>query len=292
MLWDMVRYENYDETSPYNREAAAWAKNQKQFRLPIDNRPLRNKLAQKSAIDDLLPPINISLPASRPLAGKSPHGSSPFRAAPPPTAEVLFLGDFSRDDQEISWVGHGDLGTRAVSGLEALSRRGQEGLAGRRQPDLATGAVKEPRTELLLQSGDLMAERRLNDEAALCGAGEVADHPSAHPELARLLLRERVRAVAVAERREGGFAERDADILDRVVLVDIEIARCMERQVETAVAREQLQHVIEEPDAGGNLVSSTTVQGQSTADLSFGGPAIERGGARAHPGHGVGPDPT
>ena len=25
MLWDMIRYENFDETSPYNREAAAWA---------------------------------------------------------------------------------------------------------------------------------------------------------------------------------------------------------------------------------------------------------------------------
>ena len=31
MLWDMIRYENYDETSPYNREAAAWAKNQTTF---------------------------------------------------------------------------------------------------------------------------------------------------------------------------------------------------------------------------------------------------------------------
>jgi len=26
MLWDMIRFENFDETSPYNREAAAWAK--------------------------------------------------------------------------------------------------------------------------------------------------------------------------------------------------------------------------------------------------------------------------
>ena len=48
MLWDMIRYENYDETSPYNREAAAWAKSQTYFRLPIDNRPLRNKLARSN----------------------------------------------------------------------------------------------------------------------------------------------------------------------------------------------------------------------------------------------------
>ena len=93
MLWDMIRYENYDETSPYNREAAAWAKNQKQLRLPIDNRPLRNKLAQKSAIDELLPPIDLK-PSARPLAGKSAGGTSPFRAQPPePMAEVLFLGE-------------------------------------------------------------------------------------------------------------------------------------------------------------------------------------------------------
>lgn len=92
MLWDMIRYENYDETSPYNREAAAWAKNQKLLRLPIDNRPLRNKLNQKTAIDDLLPPIDISPPVAKPLAGKSDRGTSPFRAQPP-TADVLFLGE-------------------------------------------------------------------------------------------------------------------------------------------------------------------------------------------------------
>jgi ubiquitin-protein ligase len=86
MLWDMIRYENYDETSPYNREAAAWAKNQELFRLPIDNRPLRNKLAKGTSIDDLLPPIDIAPPTSKPLAGKSSRGSSPFRAQPPEPA--------------------------------------------------------------------------------------------------------------------------------------------------------------------------------------------------------------
>ena len=45
MLWDMIRYENYDETSPYNREAAQWIKSQNQFRMPLDARPLRDRLA-------------------------------------------------------------------------------------------------------------------------------------------------------------------------------------------------------------------------------------------------------
>ena len=45
MLWDMIRYQNYDVESPYNREAAAWAKTQTRFRLPVDSRPLRDKVA-------------------------------------------------------------------------------------------------------------------------------------------------------------------------------------------------------------------------------------------------------
>lgn len=45
MLWDMVRYQNYDIDSPYNREAAAWARSQTEFYLPTDNRPLRDLVA-------------------------------------------------------------------------------------------------------------------------------------------------------------------------------------------------------------------------------------------------------
>lgn len=42
MLWDMVRYQNYDVRSPYNREAALWAANQTSFGFPVDSRPLRD----------------------------------------------------------------------------------------------------------------------------------------------------------------------------------------------------------------------------------------------------------
>lgn len=49
MLWDMIRYENYDETSPYNREAALWAKTQSSHELPLDPRPLRDRLAGYTA---------------------------------------------------------------------------------------------------------------------------------------------------------------------------------------------------------------------------------------------------
>ena len=34
MLWDMIRYKNFDTESPYNREAALWAKSQNEFVFP------------------------------------------------------------------------------------------------------------------------------------------------------------------------------------------------------------------------------------------------------------------
>ncbi|MEK6236059.1 MAG: ubiquitin-conjugating enzyme E2, partial [Planctomycetales bacterium] len=42
MLWDMIRFANYDVGNPYNRESANWMSMQKHYRLPLDHRPLRN----------------------------------------------------------------------------------------------------------------------------------------------------------------------------------------------------------------------------------------------------------
>ncbi len=42
MLWDMLRYHNYDIRSPYNRDAALWVAQQQTIRFPTDDRPLRD----------------------------------------------------------------------------------------------------------------------------------------------------------------------------------------------------------------------------------------------------------
>ena len=42
MLWDMLRYHNYDIRSPYNRDAALWVAQQQTIRFPTDARPLRD----------------------------------------------------------------------------------------------------------------------------------------------------------------------------------------------------------------------------------------------------------
>jgi ubiquitin-protein ligase len=46
MLWDMLRYANFDVTNPFHREAADWAREQTAFPLPLDDRPLRDRLAR------------------------------------------------------------------------------------------------------------------------------------------------------------------------------------------------------------------------------------------------------
>jgi ubiquitin-protein ligase len=50
MLWDMIRYRNYDVDSPYNREAALWAKSQAQYPLPLDDRPIRDRVACAASV--------------------------------------------------------------------------------------------------------------------------------------------------------------------------------------------------------------------------------------------------
>lgn len=65
MLWEMIRYQNYDPGSPYNRDAARWVETQDQYHLPIDPRPIRDKLAAPAAVVD----------------------------EPPIEAEVMFIGD-------------------------------------------------------------------------------------------------------------------------------------------------------------------------------------------------------
>src|SRR5581483_9012083 len=78
----------------------------------------------------------------------------------------------------------------------------------------------------------------------------------------------------IAQRLRYRLAERDADVFHRVVLIDIEIALGVERQIERAVPREQLQHVIEEADAGADLIPAAAFNRQLQADLRFFGLAL------------------
>jgi hypothetical protein len=88
-------------------------------------------------------------------------------------------------------------------------------------------------------------------------------------------------AALVAQRAVEGLAQRNAHVLDGVVLVHVQVTVAFQFQIEGAVAREQLQHVIEEADAGGDFVLAAAFNRQVDGDARLGGVAFESGGARS-----------
>jgi ubiquitin-protein ligase len=83
MLWDMVRYANYDVKSPYNYKAARWVERQQIYRFPMDSRSLRDKVQA-----GLVEPADLG-PAANPAKPPPPAGAA---AAPkPPDEDVIFI---------------------------------------------------------------------------------------------------------------------------------------------------------------------------------------------------------
>jgi hypothetical protein len=92
MLWDMVRYANYDPKSAYNYAAGRWSETQTQFDLPIDPRNLRDRMT-KTVGDNI---IKFSDPKGAPAKGPGP-APAPLREAPPivkpPEEDILIIND-------------------------------------------------------------------------------------------------------------------------------------------------------------------------------------------------------
>jgi ubiquitin-protein ligase len=89
MLWDMVRYANYDPKSAYNYAAGRWSETQTQYDLPLDARNLRDRLT-KTVGDNI---IKFSSPSAAP----SPAAKVAPREAPPivkpPEEDILIIND-------------------------------------------------------------------------------------------------------------------------------------------------------------------------------------------------------
>ena len=93
-------------------------------------------------------------------------------------------------------------------------------------------------------------------------------------------------ACLIAQRLRQRLPECDADILDGVMTVDMQIAPCLDRQIDRAMARDLLQHVVEKANASGELAGSATIEVDRYADLCFLGVALDLGTARID-GHGI-----
>lgn len=106
MLWDMIRFENYDVNSPYNREAAHWAKTQKALRLPVDERSIRDKVAGQPFIPGQQP-----ITGPRPVAGRhqgvsqgSRHVASAITVATTPGSSPNARSPFASGDAEVMFL--------------------------------------------------------------------------------------------------------------------------------------------------------------------------------------------
>ncbi len=74
---------------------------------------------------------------------------------------------------------------------------------------------------------------------------------------------------AVAERSVERLADADPDVLDRVVRAGLQVAAGADVEVEAAVAGEQVEHVVEEPDAGLALAGAVAVERQADVDVGL-----------------------
>src|SRR6478672_3249393 len=83
-------------------------------------------------------------------------------------------------------------------------------------------------------------------------------------------------ALHVAQRLLHRLAERDADVLGGVVVIDVEIALGLDGQIDTRMARQQVEHVVEEADSGRNRRRTGPVEVDCNLDVGFLGGALDR----------------
>jgi ubiquitin-protein ligase len=95
MLWDMIRYRNFDIESPYNREAALWARDQTTLQLPLDPRDLRDRISgeappivEAEVIEVPTPPVL----GRRDAGGPPVHSFTPSEPRRPVQPEIHFIG--------------------------------------------------------------------------------------------------------------------------------------------------------------------------------------------------------
>jgi ubiquitin-protein ligase len=97
MLWDMIRYKNFDSDSPYNREAALWAKTQSDYSLPIDTRSIRDRLTGEQNVNKLR---NSEPKKELPAKKRSPWGilSRLVSSEPPVSTEPISNSEVCQSD--------------------------------------------------------------------------------------------------------------------------------------------------------------------------------------------------
>ena len=126
-------------------------------------------------------------------------------------------------------------------------------------PAFMASAVKNSRTSSVSKL-PIFGAGKLDLPDEVRPAGEVeggADQRLVHRQQAGAVAAD---AALVAERLGQGPAEGDADVLDGVVVVDVQVAGGADVEVDQRVAGELVEHVVEEADAGRVVVPAGAVE--------------------------------
>src|SRR6185437_824447 len=73
------------------------------------------------------------------------------------------------------------------------------------------------------------------------------------------------------------LAECDPDVLGRVVVVDMEVADRLHREVDAGMPGEQIEHMVEEADPGRNIGYAGAIEVHRNLDVGFLGLAFDAG---------------
>jgi len=76
-------------------------------------------------------------------------------------------------------------------------------------------------------------------------------------------------APLVTQRARQGLAQRDADVLNRVVRIDVQVTTRNDVEVDQSVPRDLLEHVVEEGHAGGEIPPPAAIEIQPDIDPGF-----------------------
>lgn len=88
MLWDMIRYQNYDPKSAYNYAAGRWSESQTQYDFPLDPRSLRDRLTATVGKNI----IKLDLTSDKNEEKREAKAPAP-PIARPPEEDILIIDD-------------------------------------------------------------------------------------------------------------------------------------------------------------------------------------------------------
>lgn len=144
------------------------------------------------------------------------------------------------------------------------------------------GVIDEPLEELAHEIDIELADRAAREghlEHEAGAAGQIDDYAGERLVEWDVSMTVAPHALLIADSLRQRLTKGDANVLDGVVGIDVQIALRLDLEVDHAVAGDLVEHVIEEADAGRQLGRAAAVEIDLDSDFRFEGVALNFGAA-------------